>query len=397
MSMKALRRSRIDLDQRPFIVIWEATRACALACQHCRATAVPNRDPRELSTAAACALMDEVVGFGTPPPFFVITGGDPFERPDLFELVSYGASIGLPVAVSPSGTEALSRDNLIRLYEAGAHAISLSIDGATAATHDAFRGVAGSYDLTLRGWQQAREVGLRVQVNTTVTPGNLRELPDILARIHQMGVMTWSVFFLVPTGRGQHLAQLTAQQAEDVLNFCFDADKVVSLKTTEAPSFRRVCIQRIVCERLGLDPVAELGLGADYQYLRGRLSELDITARGDGLRRPPLKVSAARGFVFISHTGDVYPSGFLPNPAGNVRQQSLPDIYRSSDLFLTLRDPDAPPGRCGRCEFRHVCGGSRPRAFGATADLLADDPLCAYVPGSFGYEQEVSALLATGA
>ncbi|HQR79617.1 MAG TPA: TIGR04053 family radical SAM/SPASM domain-containing protein [Actinomycetota bacterium] len=396
MSMKALRRSRIDLDQRPFIVIWEATRACALACQHCRATAVPTRDPRELSTAQACALMDDIAGFGTPPPFFVITGGDPFERPDLFELVTYGSSIGLPVAVSPSGTEALNRDNLVRLYEAGAHAISLSIDGASAATHDAFRGVAGSYDLTIRGWQQARDVGLRVQVNTTVTPGNLRELPDILARIHEMGVMTWSVFFLVPTGRGQLLPQLSAEQAEDVLNFCYDADKVVSLKTTEAPSFRRVCVQRIVCERNGLDPVAELGLGADYQFLRERLSALNITARGDGLRRPPLKVSAARGFVFISHTGDVYPSGFLPNPAGNVHRQPLADIYRCSDLFVTLRDPDAPPGRCGRCEFRQVCGGSRPRAFGATGDLLADDPLCAYVPGSFGHSEQVAALLATG-
>lgn len=395
MSTKALRRSRIDLDQRPFIVIWEATRACALACQHCRATAVPMRDPQELNTAQACALMDQVVGFGSPPPFFVITGGDPFERPDLFELVAYGASIRLPVAVSPSGTEALNRDNLSRLYDAGAHAISLSVDGATSDTHDAFRGVAGSYDLTLRGWQQARELGLKVQVNTTVTPGNLRELPDILAKIREMGVMTWSVFFLVPTGRGQHLPQLTAPQADDVLNFCYDADKIVSLKTTEAPSFRRVCVQRTVCERLGLDPVTELGLGVDYQHLSERLAELGLEG-ADHLRRPPLRVNAARGFVFISHTGDVYPSGFLPSPAGNVREQALPDIYRSSDLFVALRDPDAPPGRCGRCEFRQVCGGSRPRAFGATADLLADDPLCAYDPGSFGHAEEVAGLLAAG-
>jgi len=395
LSTKALRRSRIDLDQRPFIVIWEATRACALACQHCRATAVPMRDPQELNTAQACALMDQVVGFGSPPPFFVITGGDPFERPDLFELVAHGASIRLPVAVSPSGTEALNRDNLSRLYDAGAHAISLSVDGATAGTHDAFRGVGGSYDLTLRGWQQARELGLKVQINTTVTPSNLRELPDILAKIREMGVMTWSVFFLVPTGRGQHLPQLTPQQADDVLNFCYDADKIVSLKTTEAPSFRRVCVQRIVCERLGLDPVTELALGADYRYLSERLAELGLEG-ANHLRRPPLRVNAARGFVFISHTGDVYPSGFLPSRAGNVREQPLPDIYRSSDLFVALRDPDAPPGRCGRCEFRQVCGGSRPRAFGATADLLADDPLCAYVPGSFGHAEEVAELLAAG-
>lgn len=395
MKTRAMRRSRIDLDNRPFIVIWEATRACALACKHCRATAVPQRDPLELDSERARGLMDQIKAFGSPPPFFVITGGDPFERPDLFELVEYGASIGLPVAVSPSGTEALNRKNLTRLYDAGAHAISLSIDGATAATHDAFRGVAGSFDLTLRGWQEAREVGLRVQVNTTVTPGNLHELPDILAMIHRMGVMTWSVFFLVPTGRGQHLQQLSAPQAEDVLNFCYDADKIVSLKTTEAPAFRRVCVQRLVCERLGLDPVEELGLGSDYNSLHNRLKELALSGT-QTLRRPPLKVSAARGFVFISHTGDVYPSGFLPSPAGNVGAESLGDIYRGSDLFRTLRDPDAPPGRCGRCEFRAVCGGSRPRAYGATHDLLADDPLCAYEPGSFGYAAEVQELLTAG-
>lgn len=395
MTAQALRRSRIDLNDRPFIVIWEATRACALACQHCRATAVPLRDPRELSTEQACAVMDQVRAFGSPPPFFVITGGDPFERPDLFELVAYGSAIGLPVAVSPSGTPALNRQNLQRLLEAGAHAISLSIDGATAATHDAFRGVPGSFDLTLQGWSDAREVGLKVQVNTTVTPQNVHELPDILAMIEQRGVLTWSLFFLVPTGRGQHLQQLSAQQAEDVLNFCYEADKVVSLKTTEAPSFRRVCVQRLVCEDLGLDPVTELGLGEDYQRLHQRLADLDLTT-SPRLRRPPVKVSAARGFVFISHVGDVYPSGFLPTPAGNITEQPLADVYRTSELFQSLRDPSAPTGRCGVCEFNQVCGGSRPRAYGATHDLLADDPLCAYEPGSFGHARAVEALLAAG-
>ncbi len=396
MKSRAFRRSRIDLDQRPFIVIWEATRACALACKHCRATAVPQRDPDELDTDAARDLMDEIRLFGSPPPFFVITGGDPFERHDLVELVEHAASIGLPVAVSPSGTPALNRDNLTRLYEAGAHAISLSVDGATAATHDAFRGVPGSYDLTLRGWEQAREVGLRVQINTTVTPQTLHELPDILAMITRKGVMTWSVFFLVPTGRGRQLSQLSAQQAEDVLNFCYDADQVVSLKTTEAPSFRRVCVQRIICERAGLDPVVELGLGEDYRRLCERAAQLDLTPAGGRLRRPPLKVSAARGFVFISHTGEVYPSGFLPTPAGDVRTQTLTEVYRDSPLFRVLRDPDAPTGRCGYCEFRSVCGGSRPRAYGATHELLADDPLCAYEPGAFGHSAEVAELLAAG-
>jgi len=394
MTARALRRTRIDLNQRPFIIIWEATQACALACKHCRATAVPHRDSRELSTAQACELMDQVLEFGSPPPFFVITGGDPFMRPDLFDLVAHGAAIGLPVAVSPSGTPALNRDNLARLRDAGAHAISLSVDGATAATHDAFRGVPGSFDLTLRGWQEARELGLRVQINTTATPQNLHELPAILDTITRRGVMTWSMFFLVPTGRGAALQQFSVQQAEDVLNFCYEADKVVSLKTTEAPAFRRVCIQRTICEEQGLDPVTTLRLGPDYRALTAQLADLGLQPDGQQLRRPPLPINAARGFVFVSHTGEVFPSGFLPRSAGDVHSIPLAQIYRDSNLFTTLRDPDRPAGRCGRCEFRTVCGGSRPRAYGATADLLADDPLCGYEPGSFGFAQQVHALIA---
>ena len=396
MAARALRPSRIDFDERPFIVIWESTRACQLACKHCRAHAAPRRDPHELDTAAARAVMDQVAEFGSPPPFFVITGGDPFERPDLFELVRYASDIGLPVAVSPSGTDALNRRNLETLREAGCHAISLSVDGADPHTHDQFRGVAGSHARTLAGWQMARELGLKVQINTTVTPQNLGELPDIVSLIDSRRAMTWSVFFLVPTGRGTRLPQLTARQAEDVLNFCYDADKIVSLKTTEAPSFRRVCIQRVLCEREGLDPVAELGLGPDYESLSRRLALLTPRRESDQMRRPPLRVSAARGFVFISHTGDVYPSGFLPVSAGNLRTSSLKALYRDSSLFRSLRDPDAPHGRCGACEFRRVCGGSRPRAYGAGHDVFADDPLCAYEPGSFGREQRVGELVAAG-
>ncbi|MFN8125884.1 MAG: TIGR04053 family radical SAM/SPASM domain-containing protein [Candidatus Nanopelagicales bacterium] len=396
MAARALRRSHLDLTQRPFIVIWEATRACQLACRHCRAHAVPDRDPAELDGAAARRLMDQVLAFGSPPPFFVITGGDPFERPDLFELVAYGAEIGLPVAVSPSGTEALDRRNLTRLREAGCHAISLSLDGSDPATHDDFRGVCGSHRRTMAGWRTARDLGLKVQINTTVTPANLQQLPDIVNTVDRLGAMTWSVFFLVPTGRGADLAQLTSQQAEDVLHFCYDADKIVSLKTTEAPSFRRVCIQRVLCEREGLDPVAELGLGTDYQMLSRRLTLLSPRRQRDHMRRPPLRVSAARGFVFVSHTGDVYPSGFLPVSAGNVGDDSLAAIYRDSELFRSLRDPDAPHSRCGSCEFRAVCGGSRPRAFGDSHDVFADDPLCSYEPGSFGREDDVAELVAAG-
>ncbi len=388
-----MRTAHMDLAQRPFIVIWEATRACALACLHCRAEAIPQRSPWELTTQQACDLMDDVRSVGQPPPFFVITGGDPFMRPDLYELVAHGAGIGLPVAVSPSGTPALNEPNLRRLREAGASAISLSIDGADAPTHDGFRGVEGSFNLTLAGWARAKELGLRVQINTAVTPSNFRQLPDLLALIHSRGALTWSLFFLVPTGRGTHLPQLRAQQTEDVLHFCYDANRIVSVKTTEAPAFRRVSFQRRILADRGI-PLKGAGLtGVEYDYLVQRMRELGLPENDEGPRRPPLPISAGRGFAFVSHTGQVYPSGFLPVSAGNVQDRPLTSIYRDSTLFRQLRDPDAPTDRCGACEFRRVCGGSRPRAFGATGDLLGDDPLCAYQPGSFGFADDIERLL----
>jgi radical SAM protein len=390
-----VRHPRYDLSTRPFIVIWELTQACDLACRHCRAEACPFRNAGELTTEEGFRLMDQVASFGPPPPLFVMTGGDPFQRPDLFELVRYGDSIGLPVSVSPSGTPTLTAENLRRLREAGAVALSLSLDGSTPEIHDGFRRVDGVYNWTLAGWKAARELGFKVQINTTVTPHNLEDLPEILRLVRERGAMTWSAFFLVPMGRGQSLPQLTPQEFEDVLNFLYDADKVLSLKTTEAHHFRRVCIQRQILEQKGVPAETALGLGATYRRLRARLEELvpevdfDAPAR---IRRAPLDINAGRGFVFISHLGTVYPSGFLPHAGGSVRLQPLPEIYRTASVFTALRDPERLEGRCGRCEFRFVCGGSRSRAFGATGNLLAEEPWCTYEPGSFPYPSEVREL-----
>ncbi|WP_324716618.1 TIGR04053 family radical SAM/SPASM domain-containing protein [Carboxydochorda subterranea] len=393
----AVRHARYDLNDRPFIVIWEVTQACDLACKHCRAEAQPLRHPRELDGAEARALMDQVASFGPPPPLFVMTGGDPFKRPDLFELVEYGARIGLPVSVSPSGTPSLTYDNLARLREAGAVALSLSLDGSTAEIHDGFRRVEGVYGWTLAGWRAARQLGFKVQINTTVTPHNLYDLPEILRLVRELGAMTWSLFFLVRTGRGRALDAITPEQFEDVLHFLYDADKVVSLKTTEGHHFRRVVIQRQILERRGIPPSDALVLGETYRELRRRLEAVAPDVDFDGrspMRRTPLDVNAGRGFVFISHLGVVYPSGFLPLAAGSVRERPLTEIYRQSPLFRSLRDPDRLEGRCGRCEFRAVCGGSRSRAFGATGNALAEEPWCTYEPGSFPFQDELHPYLA---
>lgn len=380
----AVRTVRHSAAERPFIVIWECTQACALACRHCRASAVPDRDPRELSTDEATDLMRQVAGFGKPPPIFVITGGDPFERPDLFELVRRGRELGLPVAVSPSGTARLTRQALAGLRDAGALAVSLSLDGATAGTHDEFRGIPGTYDRTITAWQQARELGLKVQINSTIARHNVTELPLLAATVARLGAMTWSAFLLVPMGRGTDLGQLSPHEVEDVLNFLFDLGSVVPTRTTEGHHFRRVSAQREVLAQRGIDHREVMRLGPLYDELTAAWKPL-APAASTRSRRPPMNINSASGFVFVSHLGQVHPSGFLPESAGDVRQEPLAQLYRQSPLFTGLRDANRLGGKCGLCEYASLCGGSRSRAFAVTGDPYAADPLCGYEPGSFPF------------
>ena len=384
-SRRTVRRPRHNVDDRPFLVIWESTQACPLSCRHCRAEAQPLRNPNELTTSEATTLMQQVASFGNPAPLFIITGGDPFSRPDLNELIRAGAAAGLGMAVSPSGTPTLTRENLAALHDSGARAISLSLDGSTPELHDSFRRVAGVFDRTIQGWKYAREVGLRVQINTTITRSNLTDLPNIVRIVHELGAMTWSAFMLVPVGRGVDLGQLTPAEVEDVLNFVYDAGTYIPAKTTEAPHFRRVMLQRRTLEELGIDHVSALGLGPLYEQLR---AELDRITDGAAVRvrRAPLDINAGKGFVFISHVGEVYPSGFMPLGAGNVRDRSITEIYRTDELLTGLRDFNRLGGKCGSCEYRSLCGGSRSRAYGLTGDAYAAEPWCNYEPGSFPYK-----------
>lgn len=388
-----VRLQRSDPNQRPFIVIWEATQACPLACVHCRAEARADRDPDELSTAEAIGLMHQIASFGAPPPLFVITGGDPFQRPDLVELVRAGTEAGLPVAISPSGTPTLTSEALGELYEAGGRAISLSLDGSTPQLHDDFRKVAGVFELTIRAWRAARDLGLRVQINTTVGRHNLHDLPEIARVVSENGAMTWSGFFLVPTGRGAQLGSLCAEEAEDLLNWFYDMGSVLPTRTTEAHHFRRVVVQRQILEAKGVDHISALRLGDLYRELSAKSVGLHLYEAKNRRRRAPMDVNAGRGFVFVSHRGEVHPSGFLPMSAGNVKDVGLPELYRKSTLFTALRDPAGFKGRCGTCEFNTICGGSRSRAYAVTGDHLAEEPWCGYLPGSFPYADEVHALI----
>lgn len=354
-----------------------------------------HRQPGELTTAEGVELAAQVAAFGHPAPLFVITGGDPFARGDLFQVVRGAVDRGLAVAVSPSGTPTLTAENLMALKNAGAVAISLSLDGSTAARHDDFRGVSGVFDHTIRAWTAARELGLRVQINSTVSRHNIADLPAIVRKVAEHGAMTWSAFLLVPTGRGRDLEQLDAATVEDVLNFVYDAGKFIPARTTEAHHFRRVSLQRAILARHGLDPVEVLGLGALYQQLTDDLAQVMADAPPRP-RRTPMDVNAGRGFAFVSHLGDVHPSGFLPVAAGNVRTQTLSEIYRDSQLFRELRDVASLGGKCGRCEFAPVCGGSRSRAYALTGDPLAEEPWCGYQPGSFPFQDDVAELVGAG-
>ncbi len=343
-----IRQLHFDVGQRPFLVLFELTKACSLACRHCRAEAGPQREPDELSTREVTTVLDDLAGLGPPRPIVVLTGGDPLERDDILTIVRHGASRGLRMAVSPAATPRTAA-RLASLREAGAVAVSLSLDGATMESHDAFRRTPGSFEWTLTACRAAKAAGVHLQVNTTLCRDNLTELTGISELVSSMAVGLWSVFFMVPVGRGRDIAALSANDTERTLGALRDLGRNIPLKTTEAPQFRRLLIQ-------------------------------GSALRQPDVKRPPLAVSDARGVVFISRRGDVQPSGFLPIIVGNVRERPLTDIYASSPLLRAIRDPERLRGRCGRCEFRSLCGGSRAQAFARSGDPLGEDPTCPYVP-----------------
>lgn len=395
--MQLIRQPVYDRNSRPFMVIWETTQACDLACKHCRAESHPEHDPNALSFTEGKKLIDQILEFGAPNPMFVMTGGDPFKRDDIFELTEYAAQRGLPVALSPSGTPLLNAGSLSRIQQAGCKAISLSLDGSTPEIHDTFRCVPGSFDWTVNGWKTARKLGLKIQINTTVTRYNLYDLPDIFGLVREIGAMTWSVFFLVPTGRGLKEDEISPDEYEAVMHFLYDASKYIGLKTTEGHHYKRVVLQRAYLEKNNLPHKEYFHLNGVYTDLMDRLAEVvasqpDAQPARDHIRRTPMHINAADGFVFVSLFGEVFPSGYLPMSGGNIRNTSLKEIYQDSQLFRSLRNKEDLKGRCGICEYNRVCGGSRSRAYAVSGDVLAEEPYCAYAPGSFPFSKQIEEL-----
>jgi radical SAM protein len=341
----------MNFDQAPLLVIWETTQACDLACVHCRASAQPERNFDELTTEEAYKLLDEIRSFGSP--LMVFTGGDPLKRPDLFPLMRRSVELGLRTNVSPSATPLLTTDAIDEFKRIGLARMAISLDGATAQSHDEFRGIPGTFDRAIVALKHAQKIGLDTQQQTTVTRRNKHELRDIARIVEDTGGRMWSLFFLVTMGRADTGDDLSAAEYEEVFETIYDISQRSSfeVKTTEAMHYRRFLAQK----------------------QKQSHTQDQVLYRTAG-------VSDGKGFVFVSHVGDIYPSGFLPVYGGNVRKDSLVNVYRNSQLFQQLRDPAYREGKCGCCEYVKICGGSRSRAYWTTGDYLAEDPRCVYQP-----------------
>ena len=353
----AHRAGKHDYSRNPMLVYWEMTQACGLACRHCRAEAMSAAHPDELTHAESLALLQQIASFDTKP-HVILTGGDPLRRADLYPIIAEARRLGLTVSITPAATAGLTVAELSKLKDAGIDSLGLSLDGSTAARHEAVRGVAGCYQWTIDAIRNAAELGFPIQVNTLVSEETDDDLPAIYELLKQYKIMRWSLFYLIAVGRGKELQPVTPEHGEELMHWTYGLthEAPFAIKTTEAPSYRRVALNQLRAE-------GHTG------------SEIEQTPvyRGFGIRD-------GHGIIFVSNQGDVYPAGFLPLASGNVRVNNLVDIYRDSPLFQALHTPSMFRGKCGECEYRALCGGSRARAFAYTGDPLASDPFCPYEP-----------------
>ena len=362
----------VDYSAKPIFVCWETTKSCLLSCRHCRATALKGKVPGELDRDSGLRLIDQLVEFGEPYPALAADRGRPSMRSDVFDLIRYARGLGIYTAVAASVTPLLDRERIERLRDLEVEIISVSLDGATAEVHDRIRNIPGTFDATLEAIETARSVGIRLQVNTTVMKSNLRGLADIFHLAKERGAVAWEAFFLIRTGRGSALESPEPSECEEVTHFLYDATRYgIPVRTSEGPHFRRVFIQR----RDGTEPPG----GELYARLHDRLLELEGEPKGPA----SLRLNATgdgRGIVFVAHDGEVYPSGFLPLSLGNVKDGKLRSIYTTHPLLVGLRTPSNLKGRCGSCEHKVICGGSRSRAYAESQDPYQEDPACAYIP-----------------
>ncbi|MGB5058450.1 MAG: radical SAM protein [Candidatus Promineifilaceae bacterium] len=371
----------------PRLIFWETTAGCNLACIHCRRITVADQlMPQDLTTAEAFDLIDQVAAFGSP--IFVLSGGEPLFRPDIFDIARHATDAGLIVALATNGT-LITADVARKIKESGVKRVSVSFDGADAPTHDIFRG-PGAFAAAMRGIGHLRDVGLPFQINTTVARHNVHQMPETLDLAKEIGAVALHLFLLVPVGCGVEIApdqQILPGEYEAVLNWMYDAEMEggIELKATCAPHYFRIARQRQAEERRN-GIVRERPSSMHRQQHGGNTATGGHPgSNGHGQGRHAMNAMtkgclAGTGVSFISHRGEVFPCGYLPVEAGHIRRQGFQDIWENSPLFAELRDVDLLGGKCGVCEFKKLCSGCRARSFGMTGDYLAEEPFCTYEP-----------------
>jgi radical SAM protein len=371
---KKIDLSNFDFEKKPFLVCWETTNACDLACLHCRASAQPDPAPDELNFEESMRLVREVHAMGTP--ILIFTGGDPLKKERLNDLIRYAKSLGLKIGAIPAVTPLLTETRIRELKEAGLDQIAFSLDAPNAAEHDAFRKTPGVFSKTLESVKIAQACGLATQINSLVNVHNSRQLDEFIALVESLPIVFWEVFFLVPIGRGADLNLLSAEKFDEAFEKIYALQKRVRfvIKVTEAQHYRKYVFEQKLLEQ-GIDP-RTIDAG------QVTLPELLRRAEGPGgsIGLAPKGVNSGKGFLFVSSRGDVFPSGFLPLKAGDLRKSALSEIYRNSPLLKELRDPARLKGKCGICPYKDFCGGSRSRAYAVTGDYLAEEPCCSYQP-----------------
>jgi len=364
------------LEEKPLLVFYETTKACPLACRHCRANALLKPLPTELSTEESKRFIEDLTGFGKPYPVLILTGGDPLTRDDILELIDHAKSLGIPVALSPAVSTKLLNDDLLKELRERVNSISISLDGARPETHNYIRRTAleriDVFRTTLEIFSKLRSYGIEFQVNTAVMKLNVHELPQVFKIVKDSGANAWEVFFLIRVGRGMELEPLDPWESEDVVQFLYDASLYgLPIRTVEAPFFRRVIMQR--------SSGIKYEGGKLYQELTRELKEL--MGEPPSNAKPPSFTPTRDGYgiIFVASDGSIYPSGFLPLTLGNVRKDNIVRVYRKHPVLRTIREARFN-GKCGVCEFRNICGGSRARAYTELGDSLGSDPACVYEP-----------------
>ncbi len=371
---------KMDYNENPFIVIWEVTRACQLKCVHCRADAQLTKDPRELNHEEGINLIDQIYNMGNP--MLVFSGGDCMMREDLMELADYAVKKGMRVSMVPSATDNVTKEKMKQAKDVGLSRWGFSLDAPNAEIHDAFRGVPGSFDMTIEKIKYLNELEMPLQINTVISRYNYDHLEEMSKLVAELGAVMWYIFLLVPTGRGQEDKCITPAEHEKVFRWLYQLSKTApyDIKTTAAQHYRRVVLQE---------------KARDHVIDRGEIRYEDTMTMDqegiiDGLKRAPQGVNDGNGFIFVDHIGDVLPSGLLPIVVGNVREQPLATIYRESEVLKNLRQPDKYKGKCGVCEFNKICGGSRSRTYAVTGDYMESEPYCVYIPKAMRGKEAVT-------